>query len=293
MTTASRVQLVTASLALAATFSVSPCKATPPHLGDGGEAPFGISLWADPNSYNPQGVLSVAVTVWGISNNAVVHVGLTPGLEVVKGDTVRSIPRGGDSGTWPEESTRWPLYLRHPQPGGATLTGSIRIQREDSTSYDIGQYVVDLAFDGKGMQVLSQRTTLEVTVRHGQRYRYGGMCPVPVDSDDVENPYDVNYSHAELLEGKPTECHECGLDSTINFRVLVTVGRDGRVTSIREPNPWVTNYWYGNAWKRQDARPFWPAVLDGVRRYKFRPANINGRTIADWATLTVQVIPKK
>lgn len=273
-------------LVLGALSSVSPGKATPQKPFVESQANFGIDLWVDPRSYNSEGVWSVAVTVDNhLSNDGVAHVGVSHGVEIVKGDTVRSIP--------PNRIIMWPLYLRRSQVSRVKLTGSVRLQGNDSTSYDIGEQIVELGFDEKGMQVLDKRVTREIAVRKGQRFRYAGMVMVPVDSDDVESPSHFD-SRAELRKGKAIECRGCGLDSTIEVWVLVTVGRNGKVTWIQPPHPYIGTRVdrHGKALRPVDAS-IWPAVSDGVRRYKFRPAKVDGRTTADWATLTVQVVPKR
>ena len=176
--------------------------------------------------------------------------------------------------------SKWQLVLRRTGDGQATVRAFLRIRGANASSYTYVERLLRLDFNGQRVSPIENRAVVQVIVRDGQAFRYGGAYPVAVDPEDLETPDRID-SPAELIDGGLLQCRACNLSEPVDVRVVVTVGKDGTVRWIR-PKP-VSG---------EVDEPVWAAVRAGLRQYRFRPALSHGHPVADYAILAVQVAPE-
>jgi len=247
-----------------------------------GVAQFGIGIW--PSSQTDSTGAWTLVVETGSNRHpgtttALARVEVGPGAVVVAGETSRSVHT---SMYWKPRDSKWSLYLRRTGVDPVLIRASLRIPGDSPSSYCYYECVLKLGFGGDAISVLENRTTVQVCVINGLRFRYGGEYPVAIDEDETEMPRGIEVRPV-LLEGGEVPCHECGLSEPADVEMVVTVGTKGTVTWIR-PEPL-----FGAVVEPR----VWSAVQDGVRKYRFLPARSQGRPVADYVMLKVRVVPPK
>jgi hypothetical protein len=244
-----------------------------------GAARFGMSLWANPRA-DSAGIWSVAIEAVSLECKAnavgLAQIEVETGARVVFGDTERRIhPSPG----WKPRDSEWQVALQKSGTGPVLIRGTLRIPGPNADSYTYVEQVLRLELHGVEVITLENRSLVELAVRNGQAFRYGGEYPVAVDPGDSQSPASFD-SRPELVGGESIECKACGLSEAVVVEVVVTVGKSGTVTWIR-PTP-ISGVVSSQVWN---------AVQNGLHHYRFRPAYSQGRPVADVSVLQVRVVP--
>ncbi|HEX6030907.1 MAG TPA: hypothetical protein VFY90_05710 [Tepidiformaceae bacterium] len=210
-------------------------------------------------------------------------ISIPDGFTVEEGDTGRDLHANARWGGGPRGE--WDLYLRPTRPGKFTIRGWVRIPRSTPRSWDESECVLDLDVrDDSVIVPRFSRTLRHERIVEGQRFRYGGQHMVLIDGPE---PWLAEASgppsDPEPIDTPVAECRDCGLTGPKVMRYAVTVGTDGSVRWI-EP-------------RRPDAPPEDSRVLaageSALRRWRFRPARIGDRVVANWAEVEVSVHPSE
>lgn len=261
-----------------------PGSATKPFLP--GEPRFGVSMSVRgaPRAGEALTVLVLAgSSQHGRSALGKVHIAVPAGIEIVAGDTTRQVHA---TGLWigPIDPP-WVLVLRATRPGKYVLRGSaVFASPQNPTSWD--EMEAELGLEVRPDTVLFDPWShaLRYTkMDHGRRFRYGWEHMVLLEEPDPWFDETAKPRTAPAAIEQPTAvCHGCGLSGPEEVRCVVTVGTDGRVRWI-EPR--------AASAPPEDARVV-KAAEDAVRQWRFRPAQIAGRAISDWAEVEVTVVPE-
>jgi hypothetical protein len=214
-----------------------------------------------------------------------VRIAVPSGIEVVEGDVARQIhpnPTQTPTRIVPRDY-EWDLWLRPTRAGKFTIRGHISIPGGAANSWDESECALDLEVRADSVIVPRfSRTLRHERIADGQRFRYGGKHMVLIDGPE---PWLADahgqQSDPEAIDRPEGMCVGCGLAEPKSLRYAVTVGTDGRVRWI-EP-------------RRPDAPSEDPRVLEAaenaLKRWRFRPARIGERAIANWAEVDVVVQP--
>ncbi|HEX7077847.1 MAG TPA: hypothetical protein VF363_05465 [Candidatus Eisenbacteria bacterium] len=211
-----------------------------------------------------------------------VHLRIPEGMAVVEGDTVRQChPSYIWMGT---QDNEWDIWLRPTSVGRSAIRGWFRIARGTPDDWDETECVLDLDVHPDTVVVSRFSRALRFErVSSGLRLRYGWEHMVLIDGPepglaDLPGP----RTRPEVIRHPQAVCGTCELASPKVVRCVVTVGADGRVRWI-EPRP---------AYAPPEDSRVLKAAEDAVRRWRFRPAKIAGRAIADWTEVDVAVVPE-
>lgn len=182
-----------------------------------------------------------------------VRIEIPPGIEAVEGDTAREARANPQFGG--PLRADWDLWLRPIRTGKYTIRGWIRIPRGAPQSWDESECALDLEVRSDSVVVDAPESWLADT--HGTQ----------IDPEAIDKPAAV--------------CADCGLNEPTALHFAVTVGTDGTVRWIEPRAP--------------DAPPEDPRVLQAaestLKNWRFRPARIGDRAIANWAEVDVVVRP--
>ncbi len=239
-----------------------------------GAATFGISLWSY-QRLDPQSCWSVAVEAgypdFEPGRLGLARIEVAGGAKVVSGDTLRAMNSGS--------LQSWPLNLRKSGSGPVEFRASLMVYGTDSLSYDELHQLLVLEVVGDTILVREQRTTLQISVRGGRRFRYGDRYLVALDPDEDPHTHQ-SQSPPKLLSGGEISCPDCGLQGPMELQVAATVGRSGSITWIRP----------GDLTSRPVSAKVWAAVEAGLRSYRFEPAIGDGEPTSGLAILRLRVV---
>jgi hypothetical protein len=247
-----------------------------------GTRQFGISLWAPAVSPSTD-TWVVAVTAWntGLGPNRAgeVSIDLDGPASIVNGADRRRIPALANEPVL----ISWKLVLHKREIGNVTLRASMRVYGGATDSYDLHEAVLSFKVSQSEIRVIENRTTRQISVRHGRKFRYAGPALVAVESDEDTEPVQVE-SRAEIVQGSTILCEECELSDTVEVPVVLTVGRGGNVS-------WISRV--GDIGGKPASSAVRSAIEKGLSRFQFRPAVAQGRPIADFVFTTLTLAPEK
>jgi hypothetical protein len=210
-----------------------------------------------------------------------VHIEIPPGIDIVEGDTDREARANPEFGG--PLRADWDLWLRPTRAGKFTIRGSISIPRGTANSWDESECALDLEVRADSVIVPRfSRALRHERVADGLRFRYGGKHMVLIDGPepwlaDAHGP----QSDPEVIDRPEGVCAGCGLAEPRSLRYAVTVGTDGAVRWIEPRRPSAPS---------EDPRVL-EAAENALKRWRFRPARIGERAIANWAEVDVVVQP--
>jgi hypothetical protein len=209
-------------------------------------------------------------------DSAIVRVIVPPGVDVVDGDTVRTMKRG---------TVVWALRLRMQTRDTIAVRGLIntvgRRGGDDEVEWKLS-LAPGMASRGQKMggTIVSQVLRNERVVE-GKRFRLAGGYVVPIEERENFTAGDVERGS---VKGRP-EDEASVIDSTgevetaSDVMVIVFVDRHGKVVGAQAP-------------RGAKETPALKAAMKAVRSWSFRPTMFRGRAISDWVTVTVHVEPR-
>jgi len=237
-----------------------------------GQAPFRFSAWfGDPPRVGKQIRLwfSMAGMQFDTAATGVAHITLPPGLKLVSGDTLHVGQPAG-------RNDHWRLVVVPQLAGDYEITGTLRIT-SDKGRLDEADLVFRCHIEADTAAVEDSRVTRLETVRHGQRYRYGGRYLVPIEAPEHVTQAEIERSgtRAAIRASSPGRCVNCGTKGTVEARFVVFVNATGSVVGARP----------------LQALP--PAVeraaRDVLEGWKFEPTRVHGHPVSDWLRVTVRI----
>jgi hypothetical protein len=211
-----------------------------------------------------------------VLGRATIHLG--PGLSWVSGDSVHV---GHVSTLWdgPRDDT-WAIVLN------AASTGSTEIRA--SLTVDVGNAQVDEDEALLPIEVTADRVRAGIvksvrheTIRHGRRYRYGGLFLVPIEGPEDFTSQGI-VERARAVREEAAACPECkGKEQEVPF--VVFIDSRGALHSYRPLS------------LAQEVSPPTPAMVsaaeEALKRWKFSPGRTRTRSVADWLVVRVRVNP--
>jgi len=229
---------------------------TSDHSDSAGQWTLGVSKWV---AGIPAG--AVAIVSLEISSNA----------EVVEGQSSLMGPAS-------DASVRH-LTLRRAGPGNVRIVGSMRVPSDEPGSYYHYVELLQVGFEGNRLITIEKKPLQRFVSRRGQRFRYGGQFLVPLDtSESADEP--TILSRPKLLTTAEIVCAECELTETTVISTILTIGRDGGVTSARPTSP--------PAPGREER--LWATVHRGLRTWRFTPAMCSAGPVSDYVVLPIRVL---
>jgi len=212
-----------------------------------------------------------------------VRIRLPDGILATKGELERKV-HVSDLWMGPSDNT-WNVYLTPTRAGKYAIRGWIRVQRpNDAENYDEMESRIDLEI--RPDTVIYDRWSRGVRYErraNGQLFRYGGEHMVLIDAPEEWMAETTDpIEPAQLITPPKVECSDCELSDTLTLRYVVTVGEDGRVRWI-EPNDQ----------RSLVERRVIAAAEAAMKGWRFRPARIGGRPIAQWAVVDVEIRPRR
>ena len=169
------------------------------------------------------------------------------------------------------------LVVRPPKkPGEYLIRGRLSVG-PDPRNRDEGEFVLPLRVSGDSVYFGECRTLRQERVRGGRRYRYGGMCMVPVDSGEVSASEDdimTRGKRPHVLRGLNAKCDVCPEGASVLW--LAFVGSDG---GLREARPL-------NESKGDSTLVI--ATRNALAGHTFAPASLDGRFVSDYLIVEVQ-----
>jgi hypothetical protein len=197
-----------------------------------------------------------------------VRISLPRGVQVLEGDLVHHVRFDtGERSDW-----YWVMKVKADTPGAYTVKANLLVHFA-SGLYEEGEYESQMNLtpghpSGVGRCVWAERKV------DGKRFAYAGNYLVLMDpgEDHLADPIDRGPESEYDVDGS---CRDCGCDSTVIARMILTVGSGGEVRWIRPDGP---------------IDPKVTAAAEGaLRKWKFRPATAKGRRVPYWATAQVRV----
>ncbi len=237
---------------------------------------FGVSL-APTEHVGSDGSWRIMVWAWSESDSlhgTVATVRLEPGpdLECATEDRTKTVPLGPTgAGTM-----NWPVTLITQGDGPRHISATIRIGHSGGPAIDEQEVRLDVTIHEGSVHVERQERIRATRVERGQRFRYGGKYLVAIDESETTRPR--IDSRPSIKREYVAQCPSCAADSD-KADLVVTVGRNGRVTWVQPRRPWNSNI----------APQLLEAAIEGAKKWRFEPAHSNGRPVADWATISVIV----
>jgi hypothetical protein len=220
-----------------------------------------------------QGDTFIVVTSLGLPDEPGAHVArcsleLPRNVQVVSGEWHGVASLGG--------SNRWTAYVTVDEP--VVIEGWATRKWADGVDRIVGR----LAFDPRdrtNSSHWSSRNILQESVRRGRRYRYGDVYLVPLSKEEppvtVARLMQRGSRRASVAEQNAIACASCPADQD-SLAAVVMVGPRGRIHEVRlgsRTNP-----------VQADIRA---EVERGLRRWKFRPAQIDGFEVSDFVEVRV------
>lgn len=203
---------------------------------------------------------------------ALVRVDVISGAQVVHGEIEHEVTDSGGS---------FPVRLRRAGTEPIELRCTLRLPGEGPSSYYLARSLLVMRVEGNQLVETQNRLLQQIGVLNGIRFRYGAEYPVVVDEDETESPVEFS-ARPQLLRASTAKCESCGLKGPIDVEAVVTVGRDGSVTWIR-PKP------LGEGIENE----VWEAAKRELMGFRFQPALSRGKAVADYAIVSVKVLPSE
>ncbi|HYQ89180.1 MAG TPA: hypothetical protein VEU09_06105 [Candidatus Binatia bacterium] len=228
------------------------------HVGSDGSWRIMVSTWSESDSLH--GTVATVLLEPG------------PNLECATEDRTKTVPLGPTGAG----HVSWPVRFVTKGDGPRRIVATIRIGRPGGPAIDEQEVRLDVTIHEGLVQVERQDKIRTTRVERGQRFRYGGRYLVAIDESETVHPrIDVRPS---IKREYVARCPSCAAESD-KVDLVVTVGRNGRVTWIQPRRPWNSNI----------APELLEAAIQGAKRWRFEPARSNGKPVADWATISVIV----
>lgn len=208
----------------------TPAIATKPwHTG--GSPAFGMNLILSSEPVRP-GVYRLIVDCWSVRHAPAVMAKarvFMPGIKVLSGDIERNLhPSIKWSG---EQDSRWEILFKG-RPGTFQVRGTLSIGSSigvvDETDCAV---TCMISAEGRPSREPSRATRFE-RVEYGQRFRYGGSHMVAIDNPESITWADI-VTRATVLTSPAGTCRKCGPVGRRSVRLVITVGRDGKVRWVQ------------------------------------------------------------
>lgn len=240
-----------------------------------GQAPFGFgAVFNEPLRIGREARLLLSMGgPYRPSAMATSRIEVSNGVQVIEGETLRRARPSGRSGLWS-------IRLKVLRPGRSWIRGTVTI--DTGAGYtDEGEFLLTLDAGNDTVMVAPSTLVRAETVRGGQRFRYAGKALVPIRKPERFTEEDIRArgTRARVKVATPGKCPECTDRAATTLEYLVVVDEHGaaiaanlRAQGVPEP-----------AAER--------AARIALREWKFAPARLDGKAVADWAYVQVSVEP--